>query len=131
MDISVLVQRESLSTASDTSLLDFAESDDETVQQIAGGRGRVYSLLGSSFRLLATCAAVERWDQHSPECLAGQELGSPDLGLSHSHRIHLRRTLSQVPHCLFHRDPRRLFRYGLTFCLARSASLIWGKTSGF
>lgn len=57
MDISVLVQRESLSTASDTSLLDFVESGDETVQQIAGGRGRVYRLLDSSFRLLATCAA--------------------------------------------------------------------------
>jgi hypothetical protein len=40
------VKGENLSSDSDTSLLNFAESGEEIVEQIAGGSGRIYKLLG-------------------------------------------------------------------------------------
>jgi hypothetical protein len=40
------VKGKNLSSDSDTSLLDFAESRGYIVEQVAGGRGRLYRLLG-------------------------------------------------------------------------------------
>ncbi len=53
VEIRFWVKGENLSGDSEASLLDFAEPGERIVERIAGARGRIYRLLGSSCRVSA------------------------------------------------------------------------------